>query len=67
MDESFLFLSVLFGAVGMGYIVYGKKQERGVAFLSGVLLCALPYFGIDIWALLIVGALLSLAPFIFRV
>jgi hypothetical protein len=35
-----IMFGMLFGAIGFGYIIYGRKQRRGIALLSGVLLCA---------------------------
>ncbi len=37
-------LGMIFATIGMGYIVYGKKQQRGIASLSGFALVAYPCF-----------------------
>ena len=42
MDEGSIWLSVLFGPIGMGYAVYGKKQSRWVFLACWVLLMVLP-------------------------
>jgi hypothetical protein len=61
-----LMLGVLFGAVGMGYIVYGRKQRQGVALLSGIGLCVLPYVIPGAILLAIVGVVLMALPFWLR-
>ena len=43
MTTATLLWSVLFGSVGMGYCVYGKKQRAVVPLLCGLLLIAVPY------------------------
>jgi hypothetical protein len=44
MSASLLLWGVLFSSVGMGYFVYGKKQDRRVALYCGVALMIIPYF-----------------------
>jgi len=44
MDSSSLLWGLLYGTIGMGYFVYGKKQSRVAALISGVALMALPFF-----------------------
>ena len=66
MDSgTFLILCVIFGAVGTGYFVYGKKQAKATAMIAGVGLCAFPYFLDSIWAVVVVGVALMIAPFLF--
>ena len=43
-DEASIVWSVLFGAIGVGYFIYGRKQNRLVPLLSGVGLMVVPYF-----------------------
>jgi len=50
----------------MGYFVYGKKQQRVVALLSGVLLCVFPYFVSNVILMVLVGFVLIALPFIVR-
>jgi hypothetical protein len=67
MDNgSSLMLTVLVSAIGTGYIVYGKKQRRGIALLSGIIMCIYPYL-VDspVWMILI-GAVLMIAPLILQ-
>ena len=62
-----LYFSILTSALGMAYIVYGRRQSKIVPIVAGVVLCFYTYF-IDGWLwLCMVGAALALAPFILDV
>lgn len=39
-DTSFLFASLLWGSVGVGYWIYGKKQREMTPMLGGVAMIA---------------------------
>jgi hypothetical protein len=57
-------IGIVTGALGVAYIVYGKRQTKFVPVIAGVLLCTYSYF-VDSWVwLCLVGALLLAAPFI---
>ena len=43
-NANFLFASLIWGSVGMGYFIYGKKQASWVAMIGGVLMMAASYF-----------------------
>ena len=65
-DPLNLFLGMIFGAIGVGYFMYGKKQQRFVPLLIGVLLSVYTFFVSDwIW-ILIVGIVLSIIPYFVR-
>jgi len=59
-----LWVSVVAGAIGMGYFIYGKRQAKYVPMISGVLLCVYPYFVESLLALSVIGLLLIAAPFL---
>ena len=54
------------GAIGTGYLMYGRKQGRTVPMVSGALLIAYSYFTDNVWVLLIVGIALCAAPYFWR-
>jgi hypothetical protein len=59
-----LLFGVVAGAIGVGYLVYGRRQTKLVPVIAGVLLCVYPYF-VEGWVWLsVVGALLLAAPFV---
>ena len=66
MSANTLFAGVLFGAVGAGAFVYGRKQRQVRPFLIGVALMVYPYFFDDPWLLYGVGGVLIAALFMFR-
>jgi len=43
MDGANLIASTLWSAVGLGFVVYGKRQKSAVAFLGGVAMIAVCY------------------------
>jgi len=55
-DSTSLLIGLVFGSIGVGYCIYGKKQSHLVAFLAGILLMGLPY-AVDNNAMLIVLSL----------
>ena len=59
-----LFLIVLFSAVGFGYFIYGKRQQEWIPLFSGLLLMVYPYFVSSALAMVTVGLLLVVGPFV---
>ena len=57
---------MLFGAIGMGYFVYGKKQQRAVALISGIALMVFPYFVSSVYLSILIGIVLMALPFFIR-
>jgi hypothetical protein len=43
-SSSTLFASLIWGSIGMGFAIYGKKQQATAPLLGGVILMALSYF-----------------------
>lgn len=43
-DSNFLFASLVWGSIGFGYFVYGKKQKSLVPLAGGLLMMAVSYF-----------------------
>lgn len=66
MSTSLLLLGVLFGSLGAGYCLYGRKQSAAIPFLSGLLLTVVPYFIPNVLALFTIGLLLAALPFLIR-
>ena len=61
-----LMLSVFFSSIGAGYFLYGKKQRQVVPLLTGLALCVYPYFLSNGYAIVVVGVLLTLVPWLLR-
>lgn len=64
--ESALLWGVLFGSVGFGFFIYGKKQSRLVPLVCGLALMVYPYFMPNALVLVLVGLALIMAPYFFR-
>lgn len=59
-----LVASVVAGAIGVGYIMYGRRQTRFAPVIAGVLLCVYPYFTDSLLWLCVIGVGLAIAPFL---
>ncbi len=66
MNTTSLVFGVLYGAIGFGYVVYARRQQKGIALLSGIALCAFPYFISNIVLLILIGLVLIALPFYIR-
>lgn len=62
MDSTALFLGILFGSIGLGYFIYGKRQSHLIARYTGIALMVYPYMIENNVALVAVGILLMLIP-----
>ena len=65
-NANFWFASLIWGSVGMGYFIYGKKQGKLSAMLAGAALCIYPYLFGSTFALCAIGIALIAAPFFFE-
>ncbi len=61
-NSAVLMWGVLFGAIGLGYLVYGKQQKKVLPMLTGLLLVGFPYFVSSAWQLVLLGSLLVAIP-----
>jgi len=66
-DTSTLVWGILFGSIGLGYVMYGRKQRAGIALVAGVALMVFPYFVSEIYALIAVGIGLMALPYFIRI
>ena len=44
ISASTLFASLIWGSVGMGFCIYGKKQGAMFQFIGGIVIVAISYF-----------------------
>jgi len=63
---SLLIWGMVFGAIGLGFFLYGKKQKAVVPLLAGIALFILPYFISNVYVLVFVGAALVALPYYVR-
>jgi hypothetical protein len=58
-----LFWSLVFGSIGLGYVMYGKKQKKLMPFVVGILLMVIPYPISNPLMLVISGTMLMTLPY----
>jgi hypothetical protein len=66
MTAGWLFWGVIFGAVGMGMFVYGKKQQSALPMICGVVLMVFPYFVSNLFLLVLIGVAVTAIPWVLR-
>ena len=58
-DPNTLWASMLWGAVGSGYFIYGKKQGRPVPLVGGLVMIGATYFCETALVMSVVGVALT--------
>jgi hypothetical protein len=61
-----LLWGLLFGSIGLGFFIYGKKQRAVVPLVCGLALMLFPYFVSNVMLLLGIGVLLIALPYFLR-
>ena len=64
--QAALLWGVLFGSIGLGFLIYGKKQRAIVPLLCGVALIIYPYFVSNVILLVAIGIVLMAIPYFIR-
>ncbi|WP_228160647.1 hypothetical protein [Marinobacter bohaiensis] len=62
IDTTPLFVGLVFSSVGLGYVIYGRRQQRKPYFYSGLALMLYPYLVTGTWPMVGVGVLLLALP-----
>jgi len=63
-DSSFLFASLLWGSIGVGYWIYGKKQRELMPMIGGVAMVGVSYL-VSSWLLMsLIGLALMVAVYL---
>ncbi|MFC1693243.1 amino acid transport protein [Candidatus Latescibacterota bacterium] len=44
MNPGYLFAALIWGSIGLGFFIYGKKQKSPVPLVCGILLMVASYF-----------------------
>jgi hypothetical protein len=61
-----LLFGMIFGSIGFGYFVYGKKQQKFIPMAAGVGLCSYPYFVSNVYLMIGIGVILTVLPWLIR-
>jgi len=62
LNASTLWWGLLFGSIGLGFFVYGRKQRAIVPLLCGIALMVFPYLVSGTAWLIVVGVVLIAIP-----
>jgi len=57
---------MIFGSVGIGYFIYGKKQGKFIPMLTGVGLNIFPYLMSNVYEMVIIGVILTAVPWFIK-
>jgi hypothetical protein len=66
LDTASLLWGLLFGSIGLGFLIYGRKQRAVVPLVSGLALMVFPYFVSNIFLLVTIGIVLIAIPYFVR-
>ncbi|HUP92895.1 MAG TPA: hypothetical protein VM074_11660 [Solimonas sp.] len=66
-SQATILWGLLFGSIGLGYCLFGRKQKRVVALVCGLGLIVFPYFVSNTILLVLVGMALMSVPYFVRV
>ena len=64
---SLIIWGMVFGAIGLGFFAYGKKQKATVPLLTGIALFVFPYLISNVYILVTVGVILVVLPFFVKI
>jgi len=67
LSTALLFWGLLFGAIGLGFSVYGKRQKAVVPLVCGLTLMVFPYFVTNTILLVAIGIALTVLPYFIRI
>ena len=67
MNTSMLLWSLLFSSVGLGFFIYGKKQQAVIPLCCGLGLMIYPYFVSNTLLLVAIGIALIALPYFVRI
>jgi hypothetical protein len=63
MDVATLMFSTLFGSIGVGFWIYGRKQQKAIPLFVGIALSVFPFFVSNPIAVFAIGIGLCALPF----
>ena len=66
MNQAALLWGMLFGSIGLGYFIYGRRQSRMIPLVCGVVLMVYPYFMPNTAVLVIIGVIFTAVPYFLR-
>jgi hypothetical protein len=64
LSTAALIIGIFTGALGAGYVVYGRRQAKYAPLFSGLGLCTYSYFVNGWFWLCVIGVALAVVPFV---
>lgn len=65
-DTAIILWALLFGSIGIGYFIYGKRQDQPVVRYTGIALILFPYFVTTVLVVILMGVSLLLLPYVIK-
>jgi hypothetical protein len=66
LNASSLLWGLLFGSIGLGFFMYGRKQRALVPLVCGLALMVFPYFVTNSVLLVLIGVALMTLPYFLK-
>jgi len=66
LNPAILLWGVVFSSIGLGFFIYGKRQQRLVSLLCGLALMIFPYFVSSAVFMVLIGTVLTAIPFVIK-
>ncbi|WP_081441962.1 hypothetical protein [Mariprofundus ferrooxydans] len=66
MNTALLYWGLLFGSIGIGFFIFGKRQGKIVPLACGLILMIFPYFISNTYLLVGIGSALVALPYFIR-
>lgn len=66
MDTQGMLWGLLFGSIGLGFFIYGRKNARTMPFVCGLGLMVFPYFISTTLPMVAIGCALMALPYFVR-
>lgn len=66
MSTASLLWGLLFGSIGLGFFIYGRKQKAVVPLVVGLALMIFPYFVSSTILVVVIGSVLIAVPYFLR-
>jgi len=67
MTTTSILIYIILGSLGLGYLMFGKKERKAVAFFSGIGLTVMPYFTMNLWLVVPATIVFVVLPFFFNI
>ncbi len=61
-----LLWGMLFSSIGVGYFIYGKKQQSWIPLACGIALMAYVYFITNVYLIVALGVVIAAVPYFLR-